>query len=101
MNQNSTTRLYAAMGVAGQAGCLTVLLAVGALVVGVWLDQVFGTRHILVLVCVAVSVPINLVLTLRLTQRLIARVIPPDEPKPSKDPAMQMQNMKKTDDDSD
>ncbi len=89
MNQNSTTRLYAAMGIAGQAGCLTVVLAVGALLVGVWLDQVFGTRHILVLVCVAVSVPINLVVTLRLTQRMIARVIPPDKPKGSQNSASQ------------
>ncbi len=76
------------MGVAGQAGCLTVGMAVGALVVGVWLDQVFGTHHILVLVCVAISVPINLVITLRLTQRLIARVIPPDKPKTSHDPTL-------------
>jgi hypothetical protein len=96
MDQNSTTRLYAAMGVAGQAGCLTVFFAVGALVVGVWLDQVFGTRHILVLVCVAVSVPINLVITLRLTQRLIARVIPPEKPRGS-----QPSRMLPPDDDND
>ncbi len=91
--------MYAAMGIAGQAGCLTVLLAVGALVVGVWLDRQLGTGHILVLVCVAVSVPINLVITLRLTQRLIARVIPPDKPKASTGPALQ--NMHNTDDDGD
>ncbi len=72
------------MGIAGQAGCLTVVLAVGALLVGVWLDQVFGTRHILALLCVVLSVPINLVVTLRLTQRMIARVIPPDRPAGSK-----------------
>ncbi len=83
MNQNSTTRLYAAMGIAGQAGCLTVLFAVGALILGVWLDQLFKTGHILVLVCVVLSVPINLLITLRVTQRLIARVIPPDKPRGS------------------
>jgi hypothetical protein len=45
MDQNSSTRLYAAMGVAGQAGCLTVLFAVGSLLFGMWLDQALGTRR--------------------------------------------------------
>jgi len=72
--------MYAALGLAGQAGCLTVVMAVGALLVGLWLDQVFGTKKILALVCVVASVPINLILTLRVTQTLIRRIIPPDKP---------------------
>ena len=81
MDQNNPNRLYATMGLAGQAGCLTVILAVGSLLAGLWLDQTFGTRPKLALICVVVSVPINLVLTLWVTQKLIARVIPPDKPK--------------------
>jgi|SRR5450432_2180801 Putative F0F1-ATPase subunit Ca2+/Mg2+ transporter len=81
MDQNNPNRLYATMGLAGQAGCLTVVMAVGALLIGLWLDQTFGTRPRFALICVVVSVPINLVVTLWVTQRLIARVIPPDKPK--------------------
>jgi hypothetical protein len=87
MDQNSSTRLYAAMGVAGQAGCLTVLFAVGSLLFGMWLDQALGTRRTWALICLVAGVPINLIVTLRITQRLIARVIPPDKPKERHSPA--------------
>jgi len=80
LDQNNPNRMYAALGLAGQAGCLSVIVAVGALLVGLWLDQVFGTKKILALVCVVGSVPINLLLTLRVTQSLIRRIIPPDKP---------------------
>jgi hypothetical protein len=75
------------MGVAGQAGCLTVLFAVGSLLVGMWLDQALGTRRTWALICVVAGVPINLIITLRITQRLIARIIPPDSPNEKRGPA--------------
>ena len=78
MNRDNSNKTYAALGLAGQAGCLAVVLAVGALLVGLWLDQTFGTRRTFALICVVVSVPVNLFITLRITQMLIARVIPPD-----------------------
>ena len=81
MDQNNPNRMYAALGIAGQAGCLTVLVAVGALLLGLWLDQVFGTRRIFALILVVGSVPVSLFVTIRITQRLIARIIPPDKPK--------------------
>jgi hypothetical protein len=87
MDRNSSTRLYAAMGVAGQAGCLTVLLAVGSLLIGLWLDQALGTRRTWALICVLAGVPFNLIVTLRITQRLIARIIPPDKPTERHSPA--------------
>lgn len=71
--------MCAALGIAAQAGCLTVILAVAALLLGLWLDQVLGTRRIFALICVAVSVAIALFVTLRVTQRLIARIIRPDK----------------------
>ncbi len=81
MNQNNVSRMYAAFGLAGQVGCFALIVAIGALVLGLWLDQTLGTRRTWTLVCVVVSVPINLFVTLRITQRLIARIIPPDQPK--------------------
>jgi hypothetical protein len=81
MDQNNPNRMYAALGLAGQAGCLAVVLAIGALLLGLGLDQLFGTRRTWALICVLVSVPVNLFITLFVTQRLIARIIPPDKPR--------------------
>src|SRR5690242_13521722 len=77
MDQNNPNRMYAALGIAGQAGCLTVGLVIVALLVGLWLDQTLGTRRVMALVCVVVSAPLSLMLALWVTQRLISRVFPP------------------------
>ena len=69
--------MYAALGIAGQAGCLTVGFVIVALLVGLWLDQTFGTKRILSLVCVVISAPVSLMLSLWVTQRLISRVFAP------------------------
>ncbi len=81
MDQKNLTRMYSAMGLALQVGCLAVVIAVGALLVGLWLDQATGAKRTWALICVVVSVPINLFVVLRVTQLLVARIIPPDRPK--------------------
>jgi hypothetical protein len=80
MNSTGSNRLYAALGLAGQAGCMSVIMAVGALLVGLWLDQRLGTHRTWALICVIGSVPVNLILTLFVTQRMIARIVPQDQP---------------------
>jgi magnesium-transporting ATPase (P-type) len=78
MNPNNPNTTFKALGLAGQAGILAVVMAVGSLLLGLLLDQVLGTKRTWALICVVASVPINLFVTLRITQSLIARVIPPD-----------------------
>jgi F0F1-type ATP synthase assembly protein I len=56
---------YLMLGAAGQVGCGTVLLIVLALVVGRWLDSLFGTEPVLLLVFVLTSIPLSLVLMVR------------------------------------
>jgi len=80
MNPTGSNRLYAALGLAGQAGCMSIIMAVGALLVGLWLDQRLGTRRTWALICVIGSVPVNLIITLFVTQRMIARIVPQDQP---------------------
>jgi hypothetical protein len=80
MDQKNLTRMYSAMGLALQVGCLAVVIAVGSLLVGLWLDQTTGSKRTWALVCVALGVPINLFVVLRTTQFLVARIIPPDRP---------------------
>jgi hypothetical protein len=85
--RNNPTRTFAALNVAGQMGCLMLFMALGALGLGLVLDNTFGTRRIFTLICVIISVPINLGFTLFLTQRLIRRIIPPDKVKTEHDDA--------------
>ena len=44
-----------------QAGCVSVVLVIVALVVGLWLDQAFNTPHIFVLGLLLVSIPVSLI----------------------------------------
>ncbi len=91
MDQNNPNRMYAALGIAGQAGCLTVGFVIVALLVGLWLDQTFGTKRILALVCVVISAPVSLMLSLWVTQRLISRIfVPPSTAAP---PAQQKRDI--------
>jgi hypothetical protein len=77
VNQDPNTRIYAAMGVAGQMGCLMLILVLGSLLVGTAIDQVLHTRRVAILVCVLGSLPLNLGAALIITQRQVKRMFPP------------------------
>lgn len=47
--------------VAGQVGCLTLLIVVGALFGGLWLDSRFQTKPMITVGLMVLSVPITLV----------------------------------------
>ncbi len=57
------------VSVTGQVGCLTVLLIVGALLAGRWLDAQLDTRPWFTVGLLLGSVPMTLVLTIRLVLR--------------------------------
>jgi hypothetical protein len=86
IEMNQENRTYAALGLAGQMGCVIIIFVIAALFAGIWIDQTFHTRKIAILVCLSVSLPVNLVLVLMLTRRMIARIIPPEPTKMSKAP---------------
>lgn len=46
--------------VAGQVGCVTLLIVLGALFGGLWLDNHFQTRPTITLIMVLASVPVSL-----------------------------------------
>jgi len=58
--------LFAA-NVAAQIGCLLILTAGGAVIVGLLLDQVFGTKHIILFLFLIGSIPLNLWVIYRYT----------------------------------
>jgi len=47
--------------VAGQVGCLTLVIVLAALFGGLWLDTRFGTKPMITVVLMVASVPVTLV----------------------------------------
>lgn len=68
--------------VAGQVGCLTVVLVLVALFGGLWLDNTFATdTPVFTIGLMMASVPVTLVLMLWIVRRTTARLLPPQQPK--------------------
>lgn len=67
---------YAA--VAGQVGCTTVILIIGALLVGLWLDAQFGVKGPFTIILLLLSIPISLYLVLRIALGAVRAIRPPE-----------------------
>ncbi|MEI8131470.1 MAG: AtpZ/AtpI family protein [Leptolinea sp.] len=59
---------------AGQVGCLTLLIVLGAVFGGLYLDQRFGTRPMFTLSLVLGSIPISLAVMFFVSQSAIRRI---------------------------
>ncbi len=66
--------------VAGQAGCSTLVVVLGALFVGLYLDSHLGTRPILTIGLLIVSVPVSLYAMVRLILSSVAAIVHPEPP---------------------
>jgi D-alanyl-lipoteichoic acid acyltransferase DltB (MBOAT superfamily) len=66
--------MIALMGVIGQVGCLTLVIIVVALIVGLWLDNQFQTRPLFTLILVLASIPLSLFLMFRLVFSFAPRI---------------------------
>lgn len=62
---------------AGQAGCTTSVLIIGALLLGLWLDSLLGTRPAFTLVLVLSSIPVSLLLMVYTVLSATKRITPP------------------------
>ncbi|MBN1888698.1 MAG: AtpZ/AtpI family protein [Thermoflexales bacterium] len=47
-------------GMVSQVGCVTVVLVVGALLLGLWLDRLLDTRPVMTIVLLLLSIPVSL-----------------------------------------
>ncbi len=52
-------RNLALAGMLSQVGCVTVVIVVGALLVGLWLDSLFKARPLFTLVFLLASIPVS------------------------------------------
>lgn len=72
---------------AGTSGCSTVVLVIGALLLGLWLDSVLDTKPAFTLALVLFSIPASLGLmvyqVLSATSRMTSPKIPKSTQKPS------------------
>lgn len=64
--------------VAGQVGCVTVLIIIAALVAGIWLDNTFGTRPLFIIGLLLGSVPVTLILMFWMVRKTTARMQSPN-----------------------
>ena len=62
---------------AAQSGCLTLVLVVGSLLVGLWLDAQFGQRGPFTIGLLLLSIPLSLFLMVRVALGAIQRIQPP------------------------
>ena len=60
--------------VAGQVGCLTLVIVLAALLVGLWLDAQFGTKPMITVILMIASVPVTLVLMFWIVKTATARI---------------------------
>jgi F0F1-type ATP synthase assembly protein I len=62
-----------------QIGCLTVVVILGALALGLWLDKTLGTRPWLTLGLVLGSIPVSLALVVYVALKTARRIQSPPE----------------------
>jgi hypothetical protein len=65
--------------VVSQVGCVTVVVIVGSLLVGLAADRFFDTRPVFTLLFLLGSIPVSLYLLVRIALSAAARLSPPTE----------------------
>jgi F0F1-type ATP synthase assembly protein I len=62
------------MAVVGQAGCLTLVVVLGSLALGLWLDRLTGLRPLFTLILMFAGVPVSIAAMLVLVRKTMARL---------------------------
>ncbi len=58
----------------GQVGCITLGIIIVSVLLGLWLDSILHTGHIVTLVLLFAGIPVSVVLMLGLARRMLARL---------------------------
>lgn len=67
--------------IAGQSGFVTIVIVVGALLLGMWLDSLLGFRGLFTILLVVLSVPVSLMVMLRIVLTAVQAIQPPQNNK--------------------
>lgn len=60
--------------VVGQVGCLTLIIILAALFIGLWLDNSFGTKPYLTILLMIASVPVTLIVMFWIVRKATSRL---------------------------
>jgi len=60
-----------ALVVGGEVGCLTLVIVLGSIFGGLWLDNLLGTKPLITIILVLASAPFSIALTFWLARRAI------------------------------
>ncbi len=68
-------------GAAGQIGCVTLVIILGAVFGGLWLDARFDTRPLFTLALLVASIPVSVIAMLYIVRLVTSKIktIPPGE----------------------
>jgi F0F1-type ATP synthase assembly protein I len=58
----------------GQVGCLTLIIIFASVFLGLWLDNMFGTKPVITLVLLFAGIPISVLVMLFVARRTLARL---------------------------
>jgi F0F1-type ATP synthase assembly protein I len=72
--------------IAGQVGCLTLVIIFIALFAGLWLDRTMETKPLFTIVLLIGSVPVTLFLMFRVVRAATSRIKPVQNPENNKIP---------------
>jgi F0F1-type ATP synthase assembly protein I len=68
------------LAVGGEVGCLTILIVGIALVAGIWLDRLMGTKPVFILIFLLGSAPFSLFLAFRVARRSVNQLLAAQSP---------------------
>jgi len=58
----------------GQVGCLTLVIILGSVLGGLWLDKIFGTKPVITLVLLFAGIPVSVLAMLSVARRTLTRL---------------------------
>jgi len=58
----------------GQVGCLTLIIILASVFLGLWLDRMFGTKPVITLMLLFAGIPLSVILMLFISRRTLARL---------------------------
>ncbi len=78
-SRSQYTKNLALAAVAGQVGCVTLIIVVVALLGGLWLDNRFDTSPLFLALLLIASIPVTVVVMLWIVRSVTARIKPSSE----------------------
>lgn len=58
----------------GQVGCLTLVVILASVFLGLWLDGIFGTKPVVTLVLLLAGIPVSVILMLFVSRSTLAKL---------------------------